>query len=127
MTPSTLPKRITKGTAEIDKDTYIIIDKNTDVEFDVIGITANKCSIVLLPLDQVTQEEAEANAELITEAFNTTHKTGFTPKELAKQKAELFLLVEFFRLGCRKILEGGFIDAKYWEKKCDEAIQSTTN
>lgn len=35
------------------------------------------------------QEQEEANAELINEAFNVANETGYTPGQLAEQKAEL--------------------------------------
>jgi len=40
---------------------------------------SNKCTI----------EEAEANSWLIAEAFNVANDTGYTPRQLAEQKAEL--------------------------------------
>ena len=36
-----------------------------------------------------TEEQSKANAELIADAFNTTNKTGYTPGQLAEQKAVL--------------------------------------
>lgn len=36
-----------------------------------------------------TQQEAEANSQLISEAFNTLSDSGFTPAEIWKQNQEL--------------------------------------
>lgn len=35
------------------------------------------------------EEEEQANARLIAEAFNVAHETGLTPRQLADQRAEL--------------------------------------
>lgn len=37
----------------------------------------------------IPQQEQEANAELIAEAFNVLHETGMTPRELAEAVQEL--------------------------------------
>ena len=37
----------------------------------------------------IAPETQEANANLIAEAFNVTNDTGFTPRQLAEQRAEL--------------------------------------
>jgi hypothetical protein len=39
-----------------------------------------------------SKEEAEANADLVMDAFNTATKTGFLPSELLEQKNELLEL-----------------------------------
>ena len=70
--------------------------------------------------------EAAANAELIAEAGTVKNETGFSPRQLAEQKAVLLELVKLFNYACKQILEGGHIDAKYYEKKCDKAIKSAT-
>jgi len=38
--------------------------------------------------------EDKANANLIAEAFNVANETGYTPRQLANQKAELLELLE---------------------------------
>lgn len=57
--------------------------------------------------------EAEANAELIADAFNTSNKTGLLPSELLKQRDELLnacqrvneLYTEIERMVCGEVLE----------------------
>lgn len=47
------------------------------------------------------KNEAKANAELISDAFNTTNESGLTPSELYKQNQELFecLIIAHGELG----------------------------
>lgn len=42
----------------------------------------------------ITRTHREANAELITEAFNTTNECGLTPSQLLKQNRELLEALE---------------------------------
>lgn len=45
-------------------------------------------------IDGISNEEAEANAAFIADAFNVTHETGLTPRQLAEQHAELSAALE---------------------------------
>lgn len=40
-------------------------------------------------ISDMNMEIARANAQLFAEALNTVNQTGYTPKQLAEQKAEL--------------------------------------
>lgn len=47
-------------------------------------------------------------------------------KILADQKAELLQIARYFKLACKLILQGDHIDAKFWEKRCEQVIKSVT-
>ena len=63
-------------------------------------IVATKTHVIcrLLGADFETDQEMEANSELIAEAGTVTNETGYTPRQLAEQKAEL--LEELIKLKC---------------------------
>lgn len=41
-----------------------------------------------------TRPDMGANAELITEAFNVTHETGLTPRELTRDREDLIVALK---------------------------------
>lgn len=67
---------------------------------------------------------AKVRAELIAEAGTVKNETGFSPRQLADQKAELVELAINFKLVCHNIFKGRDIDIRYWERQCDKAIKS---
>lgn len=50
--------------------------------------------LLLISKDADRKEEAEANAQLIADAFNVTNETGMTPRELQKSHQELLESIE---------------------------------
>ena len=67
--------------------------------------------------------ENKANADLIAEAFNVANETGYTPSQLADQKAELLEALEH----CRNGLEATHIEAaKPFIDLADNAIKKAT-
>lgn len=58
--------------------------------------------------------EANANVELILEAFNTAHYTGLTPRQLAEQRAELLE-------AARKVISFD------WSENDDDACETINN
>ena len=58
-------------------------------------------------------KEWEANAKLIVEAGNVTNETGYTPRQLAEQKAEL--------LEALKTIKGAFYsDGESYKEQVDD-------
>lgn len=56
-------------------------------------------TIVLIPYYNKDNTEQQANAELITEAFNVTNECGLTPRQLLEQRNELLdALKELYEL-----------------------------
>ena len=72
----------TKGKVVIDKYGSIVTENGSKLLVKGIEI----------PLGQ--HEEAEANAELIAEAFNVTNECGLTPRQLFEQRNELLDVLE---------------------------------
>lgn len=61
----------------------------TRVDSESIHIDGLRYPIVGISHFEEDTPEMDANAELITEAFNVTHETGLTPRELARDREEL--------------------------------------
>jgi len=67
-------------------------------------------------------EEAKANAKLIAEAGTVTNETGYTPRQLADQKAELLEALDELRIAVGNMTEWDrFLDEPY--KKAMKAIK----
>jgi hypothetical protein len=84
-TPTTRPlaERITQGPALIAQEIAlegVWVEGGSPDEPDEI------CHCVE---SSISRDEANANAKLIAEAFNVTHETGRTPRQLADERAEL--------------------------------------
>ena len=78
--PKPLAERITPGIAIVDasENVWATFSKIADLN-PLQADTYRKAS----------HEERRANIELIAEAFNVTHETGKTPRQLADERAEL--------------------------------------
>lgn len=72
-----------KGT----KGKFIINKSSNFSNRDNVMIGERK--IFVIENHSAPDEEAEANANLISEAFNVVNETGYTPNQLAEQNKEL--------------------------------------
>ena len=72
-----------KGT----KGKFIINKSSNFSNRDNVMIGERK--IFVIENHSAPDEEAEANAHLISEAFNVVNETGYTPNQLAEQNKEL--------------------------------------
>lgn len=89
-----LAQRITPGKMQAHRgDPTSLWALNKDDEDD--GYPRISISVVygIVQGEKTPLDEQIADAELIAEAFNTTHETGRTPGELADERAELLQLI----------------------------------
>lgn len=73
----------TKGKCEFEQT------EKVESGLDIIIKSGNNIIGWIYRSSEMDKDEYLANAELICEAFNVTNETGFTPRQLADQKAEL--------------------------------------
>jgi len=79
--------------------------------------------IIGLSGKNLNPEESTANAELICDAFNTTNKTGYTPSQLAEQKAEMLEALNY----CKSVFEAQLDqDEPYYRAVCKAIKNATT-
>ncbi len=70
-------------------------------------------------IDDSCYDRAEANAQFITESFNTFIDSGFTPNELLKQRDELLVFV--------KEMRGRYFKSPWISNEADRLIELTKN
>jgi hypothetical protein len=87
-TPTTRPlaERITQGTAVFDIEA---VHASKPGCFLITDGTQDPLNGIAVACIHKEHGERIANAELIAEAFNVTHETGRTPRQLADERAEL--------------------------------------
>lgn len=73
-----------------------------------------------------SEQEAIANAELITEAFNIASETGYTPRQLAEQKVRLLTNIIDLRNYLVSKLSEDHGDLKSILSKVNETIKATS-
>ena len=76
-------------------------------------------TLALIPYYDNTNEEQEANAQLIAEAGTVCNKLNLTPKQLADQRAELLEFV--------KEMRSRYANSPWIASQCDELITKATN
>ncbi len=73
---------------------WVVYDVNPVIvladRYSVGGFAVATCH----PVRKVTQEQAEANARLISEAGTVHHETGLTPQQMREQRDELLALLK---------------------------------
>jgi len=110
-----LAERITQRKEGFTAQMYVN-EKQTLYASDRIGVTA-EWDLAHLNMCGLKTSVCEANAELIAEAFNVTHETGRTPRELAEDVRELRAALEPFLSGA---------DAMGWDTTKARAILAKT-
>ena len=74
-----------------------------------------------------TDAEAEANANLIAEAFNVAHETGLTPRQLAERCKELEGVLARSAIAVAELCNGQHPDTECWNilREVNAAIAKT--
>lgn len=85
-TPKPLRERITQPRAGFTFTSYT--GSKTDNESAKVGVTG-EWDVAYTNVKGNSSDECHANAVLIAEAFNVTHETGRTPRELAADVTRL--------------------------------------
>lgn len=87
---------ITKGKAYYEFNPISAISPNGQFTIK-IGEVGLPIGLLPVPLGGINGKgKQETNAKLISEAFNVANETGFSPRELAEQKAELLDIINSF-------------------------------
>ena len=77
--------KMSNGMIDIDDAFAIVCDTNDNKEWDICAVWK----------DAGYNDEPEANANLIAEAFNVTNECGLTPRQLLEQRNELLRCLQF--------------------------------
>jgi hypothetical protein len=109
----------TKGEAKSVKR----FDKNYDQEVFDIDIEHHE-AIASTFTYWTKKGEAEANAQLMIDAFNVTNETNKTPRELQKSHDELLEALKLVRLELGQIPHNWDYRAKTFMSSVDQAIKN---
>lgn len=117
-----MKNKITKG-----KVKYSSIDDGfTLITVYNAGNSMAICNVYESESENVSKIEAEANAELIAEAFNVTNESGFTPSELLAQRNELLEIVKKICVYKDKSITENYTDLLKLLYVAQTAINNTT-